>query len=187
MCPSLNAFIISQVHRFVSLQRIPGNWWSRWHSKTIPTLQPNVILIIFPPLSLPSDDLQVTGSGNCTFNRKQKDGHGDFSKIPNGVNGAEDRMSLVWEKGVHQGLIDPCRFVAVTSTNAAKIFNIYPQKGRIGMYAIYILTKIVCLSKKNLILYFYTFSCWLWCRYCHLESTGHTHHFSGYAPPGVRF
>lgn len=39
----------------------------------------------------------------------------DFSKIPNGVNGVEDRMSVIWEKGVHAGVIDPQRFVAVTS------------------------------------------------------------------------
>jgi dihydropyrimidinase len=65
---------------------------------------------------LASDDLQTTGSDNCTFNKKQKElGIGDFSKIPNGINGVEDRMSVVWEKGVHSGIIDPMRFVAVTS------------------------------------------------------------------------
>jgi len=59
-------------------------------------------------------------------------GRDDFRKIPNGCNGLEDRLSLIWEHGVKQGKLDKTRFVAVTSSNAARLFNCYPKKGIIA-------------------------------------------------------
>ena len=55
----------------------------------------------------------------------------DFRKIPNGTGGVEDRMAVLWHHGVRTGRLTPSEFVAATSTNAARIFNIYPKKGAI--------------------------------------------------------
>ena len=56
-------------------------------------------------------------------------GKDDFRKIPNGTGGIEDRMGVLWHHGVRSGKLTPSQFVAVTSTNTARIFNIHPRKG----------------------------------------------------------
>jgi dihydropyrimidinase len=56
-------------------------------------------------------------------------GTGDFTKIPNGLPGVGDRLPIVWTFGVCAGHLTPNQFVAVTSTNSAKIFGLYPKKG----------------------------------------------------------
>lgn len=58
-------------------------------------------------------------------------GKNDFTKIPNGLPGVGDRMPIFWTEGVGKGRISRQQFVALTSTNAAKIFGLYPQKGAI--------------------------------------------------------
>ncbi|KAG5577578.1 hypothetical protein H5410_057712 [Solanum commersonii] len=76
--------------------------------------------------------LQLVGTDHCTFNSTQKAlGIGDFRKIPNGVNGMEERMHLVWETMVASGQISVTDYVRITSTECARIFNIYPRKGAI--------------------------------------------------------
>ena len=81
---------------------------------------------------LQSGNLQTTATDHCAFCNWQKDlGKDDFSKIPNGTSGVEDRMSVLWDQGVETGRLTTNEFVAVTSANAAKIFNIYPRKGAI--------------------------------------------------------
>jgi dihydropyrimidinase len=76
--------------------------------------------------------LQTTATDHCCFCTPQKQaGIDDFRKIPNGTNGVEDRMGVLWTHGVRTGRLTPSEFVAVTSANTAKIFNIYPKKGAI--------------------------------------------------------
>jgi dihydropyrimidinase len=79
---------------------------------------------------LVSGSLQVVATDHCCFRLEQKRmGRDNFTKIPNGTGGIEDRMAVLWTHGVGTGRLTPNEFVAVTSTNCARIYNIYPQKG----------------------------------------------------------
>jgi len=76
--------------------------------------------------------LQLVGTDHCSFNSTQKEaGLNDFRKIPNGVNGIEERMHLIWDIMVNSGQISVMDYVRITSTACAQIFNIYPRKGAI--------------------------------------------------------
>jgi dihydropyrimidinase len=85
---------------------------------------------------LQSGSLQVVATDHCAFTTAQKRaGLGNFAKIPNGTGGLEDRMPLLWTYGVNTGRLTMNEFVAVTSTNIAKILNCYPQKGAVAVGA----------------------------------------------------
>lgn len=83
--------------------------------------------------ALEDGDIDAIGTDHCSFNYKgQKDiGVNDFSKIPNGGPGVEHRMGLLYTYGVKEGKISMSKFVELTSTKAAKLFGMYPQKGSI--------------------------------------------------------
>ena len=82
--------------------------------------------------ALQSGALQVVATDHCAFTNAQKAlGRSDFTKIPNGTGGLEDRMAVLWTAGVGTGRLTPEEFVAVTSANIARILNVFPKKGAV--------------------------------------------------------
>ncbi len=95
--------------------------------------------------ALSRDEIQTIGTDHCPFffdgakpilyEGKEiaipgkELGREDFTKIPNGLPGVQDRLPILWTYGVRAGKITPNQFVALTSTNPAKIFGLYPRKG----------------------------------------------------------
>jgi dihydropyrimidinase len=78
--------------------------------------------------------VQVVATDHCPFMWKQKlMGENDFSKIPNGHPAIENRMELLYSEGVNTGKITLNKYVEVASTNAAKIFGMFPRKGTIAV------------------------------------------------------
>lgn len=85
--------------------------------------------------ALASDDLVSIGSDHCPFCFKgQKEmGADNFSLIPNGAPGVENRLSLVYDGGVRPGHITLNRMVELLSTAPAKLFGLFPRKGTIAV------------------------------------------------------
>ncbi len=90
---------------------------------------------------LATDDLQVISTDHCPFcfndhpkyGTQKKLGLGDFTKIPNGLPGVEERFGLIYHSSVAEGRLSLNRFVEVVATAPAKMFGIYPKKGTIAV------------------------------------------------------
>jgi len=84
--------------------------------------------------ALKDGTLDMVGSDHCTYDSSTRaKGQGNFTAIPQGVNGIEERMAIVYERGVVEGKMEMTRYVEVTSSAAAKMLNLYPRKGCIAV------------------------------------------------------
>ncbi len=82
---------------------------------------------------------QVVSSDHAAFRfddpmgKKRHGTSASFTKVPNGVPGVETRLPLLFSEGVSKGRIDVTTFVALTATNAARLYGLYPRKGTIAV------------------------------------------------------
>nr|CAH8847869.1 unnamed protein product [Trichobilharzia regenti] len=100
-----------------------------------PPLRPDVQLSQKLLTHLISEDLVSVGSGHRAITTAVRATFGlkNPLKIPHGIAALGCRMIVLWRHGVESGSLDPCTFVKVTSTNPARLMNLYPQKGRIAV------------------------------------------------------
>ena len=90
---------------------------------------------------LVTNDLQVVSTDHCpfcmgdhhAFGTQKQLGRDNFTAIPNGLPGVENRMELIFDGGVSAGRINLNRFVEITSAAPAKMFGLHPQKGSIAV------------------------------------------------------
>jgi dihydropyrimidinase len=80
--------------------------------------------------------IDTVGTDHCPFDVEQKLlGEGNFTQIPNGIAGIEDRVNLMYTYGVKRGGLNLHRFVDALSTKPAKLFGLFPRKGTIAVGA----------------------------------------------------
>ncbi|HAN18237.1 MAG: dihydropyrimidinase [Bacteroidetes bacterium GWC2_33_15] len=114
-------------------------------SKYNGTFKDTVKYVLSPPLRKKADQealwdniqkgvISTIGTDHCPFNLIQKSaGINDFRKVPNGAGGVEHRLTLLYTYGILENKITWNQFVDITSTQTAKIFGLYPQKGEIAV------------------------------------------------------
>lgn len=84
--------------------------------------------------ALAENDLQMVATDHCPYTSKQKlQGVKDFRLVPGGASGIETSLSLLYTYGVRRGRLSLERLVETMSTNPARIFNLFPQKGTIAV------------------------------------------------------
>lgn len=83
---------------------------------------------------LKDDHLQVVSTDHCPFCFEDQKilGKDDFTKIPNGGPGVENRLQLLFHHGVNAGKLSLNRFVELVSTTPARLFGLYPRKGELA-------------------------------------------------------
>ncbi|MBK9209899.1 MAG: dihydropyrimidinase [Anaerolineales bacterium] len=97
--------------------------WQGLHDGTLQTIGTDHCPFFFDgtqPIVYEGKEIAIAGKELGKYN---------FTKIPNGLPGIQDRMPILWTYGVQTGHITPNQFVAYMSTNSAKIFGLYPRKG----------------------------------------------------------
>jgi dihydropyrimidinase len=116
-------------------------------SKYLGNFEQTAPYVMSPPLRKKEDNnalwkavadgtIVTIGTDHCPFTLNQKErGKHDFRSIPNGAGGVEHRIALLYTYGVLTGKISINKFVEITSTNAAKIFGLFPAKGIIEVGA----------------------------------------------------
>lgn len=84
--------------------------------------------------ALERGDIATVATDHCPFDTAQKHlGDGDFTRIPNGIAGLQDRVNLLYTYGVSRGNLSVERFVDAASTRPAKLFGLYPRKGTLAV------------------------------------------------------
>lgn len=81
--------------------------------------------------------IDTVATDHCSFpyHQRLEMSQGNFTRCPNGLPGVENRMALLFSHGVMSGRISPSRFVALTSSNPARLFGLWPRKGSLNLGA----------------------------------------------------